>query len=465
MYRPWARRRVYPLKRIESMPHPRYQKFIAAVFVGLLLQGCQPSFHVTAEESSGGKPAAAGHARGADRTVGFASGNSPLTSSYEHSGAYHQGSSIESSIPSSLLLEDSKPAASSAFPNSRSESGSGAATKSVLQVGRPRSRHGYEDRLALESSSQVRLGKDYRKQSMLVRSLRTRLEHENEKKLALRRSLRVHLHPVHEKKPAAAVCEKPRSGAPQGVRMVDRVPAQCLARFDGSARAREHERMRGGACHSQRFPQAFGVQEWERYFGQVGVEPPLPADIAGILHSDCPFWSGKKIKDTHLLVLIPSTVDDRPFTLNLLRSLTQSPRRAGYKTQYRDYDYDVQQCFGNQCPRSSYWVLVTRDVLPGSRFKTCIRQGELVAEQARRTGMPYQMPRVLEIATAILSNYTRSGERLYTDVPWTYTRCQEMIPCFTDASIFVGGFSSLGLSISDDFVPNRNYGVSSLLRF
>ncbi|MCU0317886.1 MAG: hypothetical protein MUC61_00905 [Amoebophilaceae bacterium] len=207
------------------------------------------------------------------------------------------------------------------------------------------------------------------------------------------------------------------------------------------------------------------MKEWEHYFGKVGVEPPLPTDIARTLHNSCPFWPEKKIKDTHLLVLIPSTVDGKPFTLNLLRDLIQSPGRVGYRTQYRDYDYDVQQIFGNQYPRSSYWVLVTRDVLPDSRFKTCIQQEELVATQARRTEMPYKMPRVLEMATAILSNYTRSGERLYADTPWTYTRCQEMIPCFTDASVFVGGFSSGGLSISDDFVPNRNYGVSSLLRY
>jgi hypothetical protein len=448
------------------MPHPRFQKFTAAVFVGLLLQGCQSSFHVTTEESSDGKRAAADYTRDSDGTIRFPSGSGPLTLSCEHSGIRYQGSSIGSSVPSSSLFEDSKPTASATFPNSRSESGSGTATQSVLQVRGSRSKHGYEDRLALEQSSRARLGKDYRKQLTLVRSLRARLGRECEKKLALERALQVHSQPIHGGKPAvaAAVREKPRSGAPRGVQMVDRVPAQCLKRFDNLAQGQERG-MQERACRPQRLVQAFGVQEWERYFGEVGVEPPLPADIVGILHSSCPFWPGKQIKDTHLLVLIPSKVNGEPFTLNLLRSLIQSPRRAGYRTQYRDYDHDVQQSFGNRYPLSPYWVLITRDVLPGSRFKTCIQQEELVAAQARRTGMSYKMPRVLEITTAILSNYACSGERLYTDVPWTYTRCQEMIPCFTEASVFVGGFSAGGLSISDDFVPNRNYGVSSLLRF
>ncbi len=41
---------------------------------------------------------------------------------------------------------------------------------------------------------------------------------------------------------------------------------------------------------------AFGKAEWAKYFGDVGVEPPLPADINAILSAPCPFWSGKKVK-------------------------------------------------------------------------------------------------------------------------------------------------------------------------
>nr|MCU0318401.1 hypothetical protein [Amoebophilaceae bacterium] len=82
----------------------------------------------------------------------------------------------------------------------------------------------------------------------------------------------------------------------------------------------------------------FGVQEWRRYLGEVGEAPCLPSAIDEILHSACPFWPGKLVKDTHLLILIPSTVDGKAFTLDLLGELIQNPRGDGHRTQYFLYD-------------------------------------------------------------------------------------------------------------------------------
>ena len=52
-------------------------------------------------------------------------------------------------------------------------------------------------------------------------------------------------------------------------------------------------------------PIAFGKEMWATYLGDIGVEPPLPPDIKAILSAPCPFFSGKKVEETHLLVLIP----------------------------------------------------------------------------------------------------------------------------------------------------------------
>ncbi|MFM2428289.1 MAG: hypothetical protein RL012_173, partial [Bacteroidota bacterium] len=57
---------------------------------------------------------------------------------------------------------------------------------------------------------------------------------------------------------------------------------------------------------------AIGPKEWKQYFGEVGAVSPLPANINEILNSSCPFWPGYQVKDTHLLVLVPATVDERP---------------------------------------------------------------------------------------------------------------------------------------------------------
>jgi chemotaxis protein histidine kinase CheA len=224
---------------------------------------------------------------------------------------------------------------------------------------------------------------------------------------------------------------------------------------------------------SLRIPEeAFGAKAWKDYFGvEVGTAPLLPANIDEILNSPCSFWPGKQVKDTHLLVLVPATVDGRPFTLDLLGELIKSPQGSGSKTQYRYYDGGtVQEELGAKSPGSSYWVLMTRDVLPGSRNKTYDAQKELVAAHASRLRLSYKMPDALSAATAILLHHARTGERLYTDAPWTYTRCQEKV-LGNKYPVIVGGFSSGGLGVYYDghdtmlHVYDPISGVSCLRKF
>jgi hypothetical protein len=219
---------------------------------------------------------------------------------------------------------------------------------------------------------------------------------------------------------------------------------------------------------SLRIPsQAFGAQAWSQYFGDVGAEPLLPADIDEILNSRCPFcpfWPGKKVKDTHLLVLVPARLGGLPFTLDLLGELIKSPKGGGHGTQYRRYDSDVKRELGGRSPGAPYWVLMTRDVLPDSRNKTYDAQKALVASHADRLRRPYEMPHALEAATAILMHHVRSGERLYADDPWTYTRCQEKV-CNNNWPVVVGGFSPGGLFVSIHYFVYDFHGVSCLRKF
>jgi NLR family CARD domain-containing protein 3 len=206
---------------------------------------------------------------------------------------------------------------------------------------------------------------------------------------------------------------------------------------------------------------AIGPKEWKQYFGEVGAAPPLPANINEILNSSCPFWPGYQVKETHLLVLVPATVDEIPFTLDLLGELIRSPQRGGRKAKFEIYGNEVRRELGAQSPRNPYWVLMTRDVLPGSRGKTYGAQKALVAAHVH-----YDMPYALEAATAILLHHARTGERLYTNAPWTYTRCQEKV-LGNEYPVVVGGFSSGGLDVySYGSIDHSSYdGVSCLRKF
>lgn len=69
---------------------------------------------------------------------------------------------------------------------------------------------------------------------------------------------------------------------------------------------------------------AFGPEKWKKHFGvDVGEVPPIPVNMYQILNSSCPFWPEKKVGETHLLALIPLTVNGQYFTLKSLIELIQ----------------------------------------------------------------------------------------------------------------------------------------------
>jgi hypothetical protein len=158
----------------------------------------------------------------------------------------------------------------------------------------------------------------------------------------------------------------------------------------------------------------FGAEEWIRYFGDVGVEPPLPPNIEEILASPCIFWPERKIVETHLLVLIPATVNGRPFTLDYLGEQIQAPKNGGHATKYRIYWDAFKSQESKKSIERSYWVLMTRDVLPGTRSKSYSDQKKILEEKAKSTPLlsKGEVPTLLEAATSLLMEHVRTGRRL-----------------------------------------------------
>ncbi|MCB1073118.1 MAG: hypothetical protein KDK96_08485 [Chlamydiia bacterium] len=184
---------------------------------------------------------------------------------------------------------------------------------------------------------------------------------------------------------------------------------------------------------------AFGKAKWEKYFGDVGVEPPLPKNIDRILNSPCVFWPEKKVQQTHLLILIPATVDGKSFHLNALEQFIQNPRGEGHTTKY-SYYYDVARIeIGNQSVPSSYWALITKDVVPNSQNKSYTEQQALIKES-------YTIPTILEMVTGILIHYVQTKERLYKH---NYTRTKTFLN--NGFLALTGSFSLTGLTISDHY--------------
>ena len=100
------------------------------------------------------------------------------------------------------------------------------------------------------------------------------------------------------------------------------------------------------------------------------------------------------------------------------------------------------------------------------------KQESLVAKHAKKSKIPYEIPKALEATTAILMHYVETGEALYTDKlgeKWrTYTRCQEKVSKYT-WQVAIGGFSSGGLDVTRDdrcgSASHRRYGVGCVQKF
>jgi len=193
----------------------------------------------------------------------------------------------------------------------------------------------------------------------------------------------------------------------------------------------------------------FGSKKWKTYFNlDIGKVPPLPSDILKILYGPCPFSQNKKkVIDTHMLVLIPGNLSLNKF-MDLVEESTQ-----GNKTDFENIWNQILKDHGKTLTKAPQWVLMTKDVLLGSRTKSYADQKALVKATPK-----YEVPNLLSAAVCILVQYVSTGVVLYgrdaDRSKWTYTRCQEQSGGY---QIVVGGFAPSGL-----FVFNLNLDIDSV---
>lgn len=222
----------------------------------------------------------------------------------------------------------------------------------------------------------------------------------------------------------------------------------------------------------------FGKKRWQRNFGDIGEEPALPKNIHSILQAACPIWGGKKVIETHMLVLIPRRIDKHSLTLKSLGEFVKEPKQ-GYPTCYEEIFHMIVRDFGDQSVDKTHWVLMTTDLLPGSYHKSYADQCALVAGCSQKAQAEYQLPKTLEAAVCIFTKYCSSGKRLFSkesltterckeqigpdahycgDLHVQYTRCQEQID---GSPLVIGDFGAGGLNVHSHFGDAYN-GVAVL---
>ncbi len=219
---------------------------------------------------------------------------------------------------------------------------------------------------------------------------------------------------------------------------------------------------------------AFGKKNWEQCFGDNSLKDEnseeefssLPDTIGDILKSPCHAFPGKKVKDTHMLVWIPKTINEQPLSLYSLGKLADSyfPYRArgcGFICCVRFICSPILNEQLLQSIEKSHWVLMTKDLLQGSLDKNYADQQAMVADLAKRALIDYRVPEGLEAAACMLTRIMKFKSYSFNYDLWSFTRCQKNI---INDHFVIGGFRPMSLSQNTLGSHNSRTGMTALRR-
>ncbi|MBF5058586.1 hypothetical protein [Candidatus Neptunochlamydia vexilliferae] len=198
-----------------------------------------------------------------------------------------------------------------------------------------------------------------------------------------------------------------------------------------------------------------GKDIWENHFDNIeGTEGPLPYDITQILNAKSTFeveGYSKKVRDTHILVWIPERVGGDNISLNSLEKIFR---------KYRYYSDSIKKEIGAKKIEKATWILISKNVLKNTRNKTYNEQRKSVGAHISKG---YTLPKVLELAAALLIYEKEKKKKLLSNSPPTYTRCQERV-CNNQWPVAIGNFGAKGLCIDPYWLDSKDCGVIAARR-
>lgn len=191
-----------------------------------------------------------------------------------------------------------------------------------------------------------------------------------------------------------------------------------------------------------------GAAAWKQSLGvEVNRPPPLPMHVTEeFVHSDCPLHPGKKIKDTHLLVYIPQTVNGEFYSVYKLESLCAEGKLTSVLRWGRAFSAWTSSRWSRETPEQSEWILVPKgDPDPGSVPRYKHFRDKTLSDQLnvydRYYKQDYRAATALEVITALTLNFLSNDERLLSDC---YLRTGTEAP---GGRAVVGMFREHGLEI------------------
>jgi hypothetical protein len=180
---------------------------------------------------------------------------------------------------------------------------------------------------------------------------------------------------------------------------------------------------------------AFGKEQWGRYFGgDVGEEPHLARrDLIKLLEGPDPFQPGKKRKETHMLVLVPKTMDEQQLTIGRLTELAESPKQGNKVTVSARLLIKLSSALEDEfSPTHSHWVLIADGIFPESKGKDWDGHQTFLAkhnESAQAQGV-YKIPTAFQLTVCAIAKYVSTGVPFFK-IEGEMARCQDCDPSQT----------------------------------
>ena len=188
----------------------------------------------------------------------------------------------------------------------------------------------------------------------------------------------------------------------------------------------------------------FGKTEWKNHFNINVDAPRISEEIQLALEKPCPFWANKKIKETHILFLVPQDISlDTFLTPPFFNS---NPSMIKYSLSGLKIAPDYKH---------PYWALMTKKTIPNSSSNTFENQKAI----AKQYG--YEIPKTIEAIACILSAKLLGNISIFCNTG-EQTRCEEEID---SSHIIIGGGSSssfFSIALND---WNEVNGVAGIVRF
>jgi hypothetical protein len=216
------------------------------------------------------------------------------------------------------------------------------------------------------------------------------------------------------------------------------------------------------------------LTNWHTALSRIGYKDEisaLPNQIHQIMESESPLQAnGGRVSDDHVLYYDP------PGTLNELAARVGAYGKTALKEKdeklypeenplrFKYFWNEAHQQYGDVWSEGG-WILISKDVLEGSRDKTYAEQVEMIQSLSEKSFANYEVPTLRAAIAATFLHKVATNENLFRSKaddrkPVSYTCVQEKT---NDLHLIVGGFSPCGLYVRDSsrFV-NATFGVAAL---